>query len=156
MIVYRLAKERAGRYHADDLSGQGAALAGGRWNPRGMAVLYTCEHVSTAVLEARVHMAGLLPVGNLFLVTLDVPDADYATALSPPLPAGWDALDHDPATTVALGRQWLSDGSRLAMRVPSVLCPEEYNLLLNPSHAHMRHVKVVSKRPFSMDRRLFR
>ncbi|WP_428853202.1 RES family NAD+ phosphorylase [Imbroritus primus] len=156
MIVHRLAKERAGRYQADDLSGQGAALAGGRWNPRGMAVLYTCEHVSTAVLEARVHMAGLLPVRNLFLVTLEVPDADVEAAVSPPLPEGWDALDHDPAETVALGRQWLSDGTRLVMRVPSVVCPQEFNLLLNPAHPHMRRVKVMDKQPFAMDYRLFR
>ncbi|WP_310710447.1 RES family NAD+ phosphorylase, partial [Burkholderia multivorans] len=40
MKLYRLAKERKGHYMADDLSGNGAAIAGGRWNPRGMRVLY--------------------------------------------------------------------------------------------------------------------
>src|SRR5258708_25551086 len=76
MKVFRLAKEKLGRYRADDLSGNGAALAGGRWNPRGVPVLYTCCHASTAVLEARVHASGLLPVANFYLVTLEVPDRD--------------------------------------------------------------------------------
>lgn len=156
MQVFRLAKEKPGRYLADDLSGNGAALAGGRWNPRGMPVLYACAHVSTAVLEARVHMAGLLPISNLFLVTLEVPDADIAAAFVPAIPAGWNALDHDPARTVALGREWLSAAKSLVMQVPSVVCPHEFNLLLNPLHPHMKRVSVVDKRPFSMDRRLFR
>jgi RES domain-containing protein len=40
MKVYRLAKEKRGHYLADDLSGNGAAIAGGRWNPRGMRALH--------------------------------------------------------------------------------------------------------------------
>ena len=58
MKVYRLAKEKAGRYKADDLSGNGAALEGGRWNPRGMRVIYTCCNPSMTVLETLVHLGG--------------------------------------------------------------------------------------------------
>ncbi|WP_338069337.1 RES domain-containing protein [Paraburkholderia phosphatilytica] len=34
-----------------NLATRGAALAGGRWNPKGFPVLYTCANPSTAVLE---------------------------------------------------------------------------------------------------------
>ena len=155
MKVFRLAKERAGRYQADDLSGAGAALAGGRWNPRGMAALYTSCFASTAVLEARVHASGMLPAKNLFLVSLDVPDSDFNSALMPVMPGDWNALDHDPASTVALGRQWLENGKALAMKVPSVVCPSDFNLLLNPRHPNMKYVAVVGKQLFTIDRRLF-
>jgi len=154
MKVFRLAKERAGRYRADDLSGSGAALAGGRWNPRGMAVLYTSCYASTALLEARVHTLGMLPAAHLFLVTLEVPDDDCVNATVPVMPDDWNALDHDPVSTVTLGRAWLEKGERLAMKVPSVVCPTDFNLLLNPRHPNMRHV-VVEKRIFDIDRRLF-
>lgn len=155
MRLYRLAKERRGYYRADDLSGNGAAIAGGRWNPRGMRVLYTCCHASTALLEALVHMAGLLPAGGYFLVTLEVPDAVYDAAFVPDLPDGWADLTREPAATRALGRQWLEAGEQLGMRVPSVVCPSDFNLLLNPMHEEMASVKVVSSEPFMLDPRLF-
>jgi RES domain-containing protein len=155
MRLYRLAKERRGYYRADDLSGNGAAIAGGRWNPRGMRVLYTCCNASTALLEALVHMAGLLPAGGYFLVTLEVPDTVYDSALVPAMPEGWADLTHEPAATRALGRQWLEAGERLAMRVPSVVCPSDSNLLLNPMHPDMVSVKFVSALPFTLDPRLF-
>ncbi|MDH6153734.1 MULTISPECIES: RES family NAD+ phosphorylase [Paraburkholderia] len=155
MRLYRLAKERRGYYRADDLSGNGAAIAGGRWNPRGMRVLYTCCHASTALLEALVHMAGLLPAGGYFLVTLEVPDAVDAAAFVPDVPEGWADLTRDPAATRTLGRQWLEAGEQLAMRVPSVVCPSDFNLLLNPMHPEMASVRVISSEPFTLDPRLF-
>ncbi|PCE22068.1 hypothetical protein BWP39_20570 [Paraburkholderia acidicola] len=155
MRVYRLAKERPGRYLADDVSGNGAALAGGRWNPRGMRVLYTCCHASTSLLEALVHLAGLLPAGGYFLVTLEVPDSAYDNAYVPELPQDWAELTRDPLSTVEIGRRWLEAGTDLAMRVPSVVCPTDFNLLLNPMHADMKGVRVISKELFSLDPRLF-
>jgi RES domain-containing protein len=155
MKVFRLAKERAGRYRADDLSGAGAALAGGRWNPRGMAVLYTSCYASTALLEARVHTQGMLPSANLFLVTLELPDEDWIGAMVPAMPDDWNVLDHDPMSTVSLGRAWLEQGATLALKVPSVVCPTDFNLLLNPRHVNMRDVAVVDKQLFNVDRRLF-
>ncbi|WP_321939695.1 RES family NAD+ phosphorylase [Paraburkholderia sp. J8-2] len=155
MRLYRLAKERRGYYRADDLSGNGAAIAGGRWNPRGMRVLYTCCHASTALLEALVHMAGLLPAGGYFLVTLEVPDAIYDAAFAPDPPEGWADLTREPAATRALGRQWLEAGEQLAMRVPSVVCPSDFILLLNPMHPEMANIRVISSEPFTLDPRLF-
>src|ERR1700730_14458375 len=155
MKVFRLAKEKPGKYRADGLSGNGAALAGGRWNPRGFPVLYTCCHASTAVLEARVHASGLLPAANLYLVTLEVPDKAVSAAYVPDLPDDWNALDRDPASTVDIARKWLEDGKRLVMRVPSVVCPSDHNLILNPAHAAMKQVQVLDKQRFDLDRRLF-
>ena len=65
-------------------------------------------------------------------------------------------LDQDPASTVDLARKWLEEGKRLVMRVPSVVCPSDDNLILNPVHASMKHVQVLHKQRFELDRRLFK
>jgi RES domain-containing protein len=54
-----------------------------------------------------------------------------------------------------MGQRWLEAGKHLAMRVPSVACPSDFDLLLNPMHPDMTTVSVVNKEPFSLDPRLF-
>ena len=156
MRVYRLAKERLGKYRADDLSGNGAALIGGRWNPKGSPVLYCCLNASTAVLEMRVHASGILPLKNLFLVTLEVPSTAVESAYVPAMPPDWNVVDREPASTVEVARDWLARGEKLGMVVPSVVCPDDRNLILNVRHPDMPNVTVVEKKLFEIDRRLFR
>jgi RES domain-containing protein len=79
-----------------------------------------------------------------------------SSAYVPDLPDDCDALDHDPASTVDLAWKWLKEGKRLVMRVPSVVCPSDDNLILNPAHAGMKHVQVLHKQRFELDRRLFK
>ena len=156
MRVYRLAKEKPGRYRADDLSGNGAALSGGRWNPRGTPVLYTSGNASTAVLETRVHATGILPLKNLFLVTIDVPDDLIGAAYEPALPSDWNQAGVIPRTTVEIGQTWIARADALAMKVPSVVCPADFNYILNPRHPDMHAVAVIAVAAFSLDLRLFR
>ena len=44
-IVYRIGVD-APAYEADDLSGKGAEITGGRWNEKGTAVVYAAENRS--------------------------------------------------------------------------------------------------------------
>jgi RES domain-containing protein len=154
--VYRIAKDKPGRYRADDLSGNGAALSGGRWNARGTPVLYTSANASTAVLETRVHATGILPRANLFLVAIDVPDELLGAAFEPALPPDWNRAGITPQTTVEIGRMWITEAHELAMKVPSVVCPAGFNYILNPRHPDMRVVTVVAVDAFELDPRLFR
>lgn len=156
MKVYRLAKDKPGRYRADDLSGNGAALAGGRWNPRGTPVLYTCANASTAVLETRVHATGILPLKDLFLVTIEVPDELIRVAWEPELPPDWNRSGVLPRSTIEIGQTWIAGANALAMKVPSVVCPTDFNYILNPRHPDMRAVEVAAVVAFALDPRLFR
>ena len=155
MKLFRLAKDKPGKYRADDLSGNGAALAGGRWNPIGMRAVYTSLNPSTAVLEVRVHSSGFIPAANLFLVELDVPDELVHNGHEPKLPADWNEL-MIPASTIAIGRHWLSAANAVAMKVPSVVCPADWNVILNPVHPDFTSVQVTRQEAFSLDARLFR
>jgi RES domain-containing protein len=154
--LYRLAKQKPGRYRADDLSGNGAALSGGRWNARGTPVLYTSGNASTAVLETRVHASGILPLKNLFLVTIEVSDELVSAAYEPVLPLGWNQAGINPQATVSIGQAWIAEASALAMKVPSVVCPTDFNYILNPRHPDMRALTVIAVDAFALDPRLFR
>lgn len=155
MRLFRLAKDKPGKYRADDLSGNGAAIAGGRWNPVGMPALYTSLNAATAVLEMRVHASGFVPAGNLFLVEVDIPDDLIHSGCQPALPTDWNALPI-PSSTIEIGRKWLVDGKVVAMKVPSVVCPADWNVILNPLHSDFSSAKVLRQEPFLLDARLFR
>lgn len=155
MRLFRLAKDKPGKYRADDLSGNGAAIAGGRWNPIGMPALYASLNASTAVLEVRVHASGFVPSANLYLVEVEVPDELIHKGYEPALPNNWNSLNMPPST-IDIGRRWLTEGKSVAMRVPSVVCPADWNVILNPLHSDFKKVAVVRKTLFTLDARLFR
>ena len=54
----------------------------------------------------------------------------------------------------AIGGEWARRRERLLLRVPSVLVPEESNVLVNPMHPDAVGVRVIGSRPFSYDVRL--
>lgn len=151
MQVYRLA--RASRRY--DLSGYGAFLVGGRWNLPGLAVLYTAEARSLAMLEVLVHLpAADLPT-DMYLLTLEVPAGlSQEEIAAADLPADWQRLTQ-PHPTALLGHAWLQSRRTLALRVPSVIVAQEHNLLLNPAHPEFAQVRLAAEpQPFYFDERL--
>jgi RES domain-containing protein len=53
------------------------------------------------------------------------------------------------------GDRWLAAGSSLGLLVPSVIAPEEKNLLLNPEHEQFDAVRVLAKERIQLDSRLY-
>lgn len=155
MKLFRLAKNKPGKYRADDLSGKRAAIAAGRWNPVGMPALYASLNASTVVLEVRVHASGFVPAANLFLVEVDAPDELIGKGYEPALPLDWNELAI-PESTVEIGRQWLLSAKAVAMKVPSIGCPADWNVILNPLHPDFLRVKVTRQEALTLDARLFR
>ena len=143
-------------YSADDLSGRGAKATGGRWNAVDHAILYTSASRALACLETFVHLnAGGLPL-NRYLVEITVSDAVWAAArhvAAAELPVGWDA---EPAskTSVDFGADWLVGGTSALLAVPSVIVPEEFNVLINPAHRDMAGVAARKARKWTYDPRL--
>jgi len=149
MQLWRIATDAAA-YGADDLTGAGAALGGGRWNKIGTPALYTSLSIALACIETFVHLkAGGLPL-NRYLVRIDLPDAVWArrTVLAPPV--GWDAIPVS-LTSVNAGEAWFSAGSAALLEVPSVVVPEEKNVVVNPRHADSAALTATKIRKWTYD-----
>ena len=151
MIVFRLSKST----YSHDLSGRGAEKAGGRWNSRGTAVLYTGESRALCTAELAVHLPlGIVPT-NYALITIDIPDSAGRQEVIPEeLPDGWNASPPVRATQ-AIGDQFVREGNCLVLRVPSVVIQGDFNYLLNPAHSDFSQVKWLQTEPFGFDERLF-
>ena len=140
--------------YAGDLSGEGARRNGGRWNTPGTAVVYASRSRALACLEYLVHVSDLSLLPPMCLVTLELPDAVEAQAVEvPTLPGGWSSPVPAPATQQA-GDRWVREGQSLLLEVPSVIIPEEANVLLNPAHSAMKDVRIAGTREFRFDLRL--
>lgn len=142
-------------YPADDLTGTGAERSGGRWNRRGTPLVYSSTTRALACLETLVHLgtAGL-PL-NRFLVEIRVPEADWAAraVFESRAQVGWDA---EPPGLVSLdwGTLWAAANSSLLAEVPSVVVPEEKNVLINPRHPRARALRARKLRRWTYDARL--
>ncbi len=151
MIVYRLAVEK----YADDLSGIGAELVGGRWNYKGTRVLYTSDSRALCTAEIAVHTPiGMVP-SNYYLISIEVPDdAEFNEVELNELPSSWKNFPHSNVTQ-DVGEQFVLEGKYLFLKVPSAVVQGDFNFILNPKHPRFSDVKVVSKEKFSFDKRLF-
>lgn len=153
VTLWRIATDTAD-YEAHDLSGKGAEASGGRWNRAGTPLVYCSATRALACLETLVHLARHpLPL-NRYLVRITVPDAAWAAAveLDGSTLVGWDA---EPAGQASLdwGTSWVAAGSSLLARVPSVVVPEEFNVLISPAHADVAGVKAEKMRRWLYDAR---
>lgn len=155
--VWRIAADTKD-YTADDLTGKGAEKTGGRWNEKGTAMLYTATSCSLACLETFVHLnAGGLPL-NRYLVSIEIEDDIWSAAqVETPtsLPVGWDA---EPASmsSIEYGTAWAKSASSLLLSVPSVIVPEEANILINTRHPDAAKIKATKVRKWLYDPRMVR
>ncbi len=151
MKAYRLCKCKWAR----DLSGRGAETAGGRWNSKGVPVLYTAGSRALATVEVAVHT----PLGNLpedyCMVTLELPDGPIAAIKQKDLPADWNSWPA-PVTIKQFGDSFIEEGEFLILKVPSATVDGDFNYLINPQHRKAGEIRVLSVRLFSFDKRLFK
>jgi RES domain-containing protein len=155
--VWRIAADTKD-YPADDLTGKGAEITGGRWNRKGTAILYTATNRALACLETIVHFnSGGLPL-NRYLVAIDIEDDLWNAAhvvAAATLPVGWDA---EPAslTSIDYGTAWAKASTSVLLSVPSVIVPEEANILVNTRHPDAAGIKATKVRKWLYDPRMVR
>ncbi len=132
--------------------GTGAALLGGRWNPKGVGIIYTAVTASLAALEILVHYS-VLP-RDFVLTPIRIPASVRIEVIRPEnLPPEWNALAPTVATQ-EIGRRWAADLKSAVLRVPSAIVPTEWNYLLNPAHPAFRQIRFTNSMPFRFDPRL--
>jgi len=151
MIVFRLSKSM----YANDLSGRGAEKAGGRWNSKGTAMVYTSESRALCTTEIAVHTPlGILPL-DYVIIAIEIPKTMAIQELEIDiLPEDWKSLPHSHSTQ-EIGDSFVITEKFAVLRVPSAVVQGEYNYLLNPSHKDFKKIKVKLIEPFDFDERLF-
>ncbi|MGA3226526.1 MAG: RES family NAD+ phosphorylase [Acidobacteriaceae bacterium] len=137
------------------LDGVGGLYVSGRWHTKGHPVVYCTLNPATALLEILVHMeidAEDRPE-RFQMLKIEGPDTLSVEEIKPgALPSNWI---EDLAFTQNLGDGWLSEAGSLLLKVPSVLVPETWNVLVNPRHAEASLLKVTMRYEHPFDARLF-
>ncbi len=147
MIIYRLS---TGNF-ANNISGEGARIYGGRWNPVGTAALYTSENISLCILEILVRATKKTSPESYTLISISIPDDNIFQLQIKKLKIDWQTnLEY----TQRIGEDFLNETQTLCMKVPSAIVPQENNFLINPLHADYKRVKIISSELLALDKRL--
>ena len=151
MLVYRLYKST---YIDEPLSAEGSRRAGGRWNPKGVSILYTSATPELALLEVVAHLnPNFIP--NFHLLVLDIPEEHRAVSLTE-LPENWPDEQSDEAIPAYL-LEWLKQPDVLTVSVPSAIVSRSRNYLLHTLHPGFSDgVKIIENEPFRIDARVIK
>lgn len=150
LVVWRLTKAR---YASTAFDGEGARRHGGRWNSLGMRVVYASQSQALALLEQLVHIGDSKVLTSFAMIGATVPEAIVQTIENASLPSAWRS--HPPPVELQqLGDRWIRAGATAVLRVPSAICPGEFNYLLRPDHPDFHRIRIGSLQPFALDPRL--
>jgi RES domain-containing protein len=140
MVLFRIAKTS----HIRDLSGMGARLFGGRWNTKGVPVIYTATSRALATVEYLVHIPMGIFSDNLSLASLEIPDAIIPEEIDiQKLPKNWNHYEAPPHL-VEIEKKWITSNKSLLLKVPSAVVRGDSNILINPLHRDAVRVKITN------------
>jgi RES domain-containing protein len=143
------------RYAAEAATGEGARLFGGRWNSRGVPVVYASTSLALAAVETFVNLEPSLQPSDLVSIEGNVPEQLHMGRLDPKqLPARW--FQRRDESLRRFGDEWIREGREAALLVPSAAIRGEWNLLLNPAHPDFPLIRFEAPQPFNFDLRMFR
>jgi RES domain-containing protein len=150
MRIWRICREPYAAF-----TGEGARRFGGRWNSRGVPMVYASTSLALAAIELFVHLEpGQAPDDLVYLSAL-LPEGEPARTLQPAgLPPAW-WTDAASATTRDLGDAWIAARSSLALLAPSVPIRADWNVLVNPLHPRIGELQIDAPQPFIFDARMF-
>lgn len=121
-------------------------------------MVYTSATRALACLETVTHLnAGSLPLSR-YLVAVTIQDDVWAKAQhesASSLPVGWDAEPPGRAS-IEFGTDWIRSGGSAVLVVPSVIVPEELNVLTNPRHPAGSGIAAMKVHRWLYDPRLMK
>ena len=141
-----------GKHAATAFSGEGASKTGGRWNSRGVPVVYASATRSLAALETLVHLNPLVRF-EYQIIRVEFDESLVERLTHSALPRNWKA-EPPPVSTRRLGNEWARARRSAILAVPSVIVPDETNFVLNPAHPDFRKLAIGPAVAFSFDPRL--
>ena len=151
LTVYRICKTK---YAKSAFDGEGAFRFGGRWNSRGVRMVYAAGSLALAVLEMLVHLDDDESLFSYSFVAAQIPTAlSLPVASYRPLPKDWDTSPA-PVELQQLGDDWAREKVSAVLEVPTAIIPREKNYLLNPAHPDFAQIKIETPERFVFDERL--
>ena len=142
------------RFAVSAFSGEGARLFGGRWNRKGLPMVYTAESRSLALLEMMVQDDPLR--AHYLLIPAFVPsDVSLRELEVAELGGDWRALAARNRLR-AIGNDWLQARESCILSVPSAVVPAERNFLINPLHPDFSKISIGEAELLETDARLLR
>lgn len=148
MIMHRASTAR----YANDLSGEGAKINGGRWNSPGIAGLYTSQYISLCILEILARTNKHIMPQDYRLVTIELPDELITEIELKKLKPDWNIHFQ---YTQWIGEEFLKSNQSLALKIPSAIVPQEHNFLVNPANKNFKKIKIIATEALELDKRLF-
>ena len=139
------------KHAATAFTGEGAAKTGGRWNSRGVAVIYASATKSLATLESLVHLNPPM-LFNYVIFRLKFDDALIENFPMKNLPTDW-RTQPPPPSTKGIGDAWVRAARSALLALPSVISGET-NYLINPAHPDFRKINISKSESFVFDSRL--
>ena len=152
MLFWRICRRR---FASEAASGEGARLYGGRWNSRGVRMVYASTSLALAAIETFVNLEPNLSPGDLVSVQGEIPETLQVGRIDPKeLPPHWH--EKRQASLRRFGNDWIKAGETAALLVPSAAIRGEWNVLLNPAHPDFAQIRFQQAEPFEFDARMFR
>lgn len=121
-------------------SGDGGLFTAGRWNHIGQKVIYCSESLALATLEWLTYNGLSVSAFVCNHFSVEVPDNLVIKFKSTELPKGWDTTPATGTSREFAGSNLYKADGPLAISVPSVMVPEEFNLVINPLHKDFKSV----------------
>ena len=145
MILWRASN------HAS-LDGAGGLRASGRWHHQGKRIVYCAPNPATALLEILVHAEIDIPdiPVTIRYLEIEAPDSIAVESLDVSAAGG----DWRKERSRGAGDEWLSSRRTALLRVPSVIVPATWNVLINPAHPDSGQIRIVRNHRHAFDRRL--
>jgi RES domain-containing protein len=138
------------------MDGGGGLIAPGRWHTRGRRIVYCAPNPATALLEVLVHTNVDIEDVPLNFRYLEIEAPDTLTIQDVDTSAFGKTWQTDLHTTRQAGDDWLRAGQNALLRVPSVIVPATWNVLINPQHWESARVRIVRVHSHAVDLRLLR
>ncbi len=131
-------------------------MAGGRWNRKGIPLVYTSATLSLAASELFVHLDPDQTPADLVSISAEIPeDARIREVRVAELPRDWRSYPA-PEALALLGSAWADSLDTAVLAVPSAVIPLERNYLLNVRHRDFARIRVNRPAPFSLDPRVWK
>lgn len=142
------------RYAAAAATGEGAGLVGGRWNSRGVRVVYASSSLALAAVETFVNLEPNLQPNDFVSIEGEIPDELGIGRLETKgLPTHW--YETRDQSLRRFGDEWIRAGQTVALLVPSAAIRGEWNVLLNPARSHFPKIRFEDPQQFEFDARMF-